>query len=205
MLADPTYLDLVHIDGRPHHRWTSGVVLPVLHGSADDDDDDDDDDERTSPVPSKPSERRAHKQAGKYRLRAKQRTAERDAAIQRAEEAEAREAALRVELAFLRTAADKFADPGAAWKLLDRSKVTVTDDGTVEGLDEAVQATLEAHPFAARADDAGEDDADGSTRPGDNPFRSRTSGRPMTRGKQLRPHGTTDAKLRTKYPALRNR
>lgn len=212
------YLGTSLEDGVLCHRWFDGTSLPVLAGGAGDDDGDDDDDggedddDDGSDVDdesnkdgkkkaSQPSTNRAHRQAARFRIEAKTERERADTAEGRADAAEERADALLVELAFTRAAGDRFADSDAAWKLINRKLIKIDDDGEVSGVDEAIDALIESHPFIERADD----DETPSKKNDDNPFRSLTSGSPM-RGKR-RP--TSDqpsaAKLAAKYPALRNR
>jgi len=207
----------VVIAGRLHWRWSDGTTLPVLSGSADDvnddqsddpdddaaddsgddltDDTDDDDDEEQ---PSEKSANKAHRDAARYRVRARERTKERDAAIARAERAEAERDALRGEIAFERAAGSTFLDTGAAWKLADRSLIKLADDGSVEGMDEAIADLVERQPFLLRPDDRE------PTKRERDPFSASRSGRPMSKARRPKP-GYDKAALSKKYPALRDR
>lgn len=73
--------------------------------------------------------------------------AERDATI----------SAQRVEIAFLTDNTRDWHNPGAALQLLDRSKITVGQDGTVTGMKDALTALATAHPYLLKpaAADAG--------------------------------------------------
>jgi hypothetical protein len=53
----------------------------------------------------------------------------------------------QMENAFLKMAFGKVADVDAAWKLADKAGVTITNEGTVEGLDEVLAKVLEKHPY----------------------------------------------------------
>ncbi len=197
----------VLVSGRLHWRWPDGSTLPVLSGSGDDDDtsdddaddveggDEDDDDEEQ---PSEKSANKAHRDAARYRVRARERTEERDAAIARAERAEAERDALRGEIAFERAAGSTFLDTGAAWKLADRSLIRLADDGSVEGMDDAIADLIERQPFLLRPDDPE------PTKPERDPFTAARSGRPMAKARLPKP-GYDKATLSKKYPALRDR
>ncbi|MFV0307819.1 MAG: hypothetical protein ACK5OX_08760 [Desertimonas sp.] len=85
-------------------------------------------------------------EAKKYRLRMK-------AEAERANTAERDRDDLRVELAFMRTAVGRVDDLDAAWRLVDLGDVTVADDGTVQGLDEALTHAIDRYPYLVPADD----------------------------------------------------
>lgn len=80
---------------------------------------------------------------------------------------------MQVELAFLKMPRDKFDwhDPGAALTLLTaehRGDLTLNDDGTVDGLDQAVKALAKKHKFLLRTpgtggEGEGKGDKNGST------------------------------------------
>lgn len=104
---------------------------------------------------------------------------------------------LRLENEFLRLAGGSFHDADAAFRLADVSQVDLADDGTITGMDEAVEAVAEAHPYLVR-DDLAEDDEDWE--PPDLP-----SGRPTNGRRKSGDQATSDAVLRKRYPALQNR
>ena len=218
-------------DDQRVHYWDDGTTLPVLAGSASDGTDDDPDDfeteddteegadldadetddeddedaadahkgKRRSPKPA--SVRRAHRQAARFRIDAKEQR-------ERADSAEARERTLRLEIAFTRAAGLRFVDGDAAWKLVDRSLLVLGEDGTVTGTDAAIAKLTDAYPFLTQTDDEGDDSDD--DRPGKdrNPFHT-TSGTPMAgkRAAHQRIAGdhTSAAVLAKKYPVLHGR
>jgi hypothetical protein len=53
----------------------------------------------------------------------------------------------RMENAFLKMAFGKVADVDAAWKLADKTGVTITTEGVVEGLEDVLAKVLEKHPY----------------------------------------------------------
>ena len=55
----------------------------------------------------------------------------------------------QMENAFLRVAFGKVADVDAAWKLADKTGVSITNEGVVEGLDAVLAKVLEKHPYLA--------------------------------------------------------
>lgn len=204
--TEPTYLGA--IDGE--HWWSDGTRLPVLVGfdgdgeedeeQADTDDDgkddgdiaasEDDDAEEDLEDPRKikdPKRARSARQAAQYRTQRNKARRERDE--------------LRMEVAFLRAAGAQFVDTTAAWKLADRSMLTVNDDGTVTGADEAVEALAESQPFllAPAPDDKPTKDR--------NPFKEASAPvRKMNGKKQPLSSETYDVKrLEAKYPAMRGR
>ena len=67
-----------------------------------------------------------------------------------------------IERAFLRHNKHKWHDPETALKLVDMSDVTVDDEGSVEGMKEAVDALAKEHPYLLKKD---EDEEEGEGRP----------------------------------------
>lgn len=73
--------------------------------------------------------------------------------------------ALRVENAFLVDNTYDWHSPQAALQLLDRSKVTVDDQGTVSGMKDALKALATSHPFMLKPQAAGAEGAAPGTSP----------------------------------------
>ena len=165
--------------------------------------DDDDDNESTLTNKQRANLHRSARQAARHRIEAKTERARADTAEERATEAEERADALLVELAFTRAAGDRFADADAAWKLINKKLITVDDDGEVSGVDEAIDALIESHPFIVTADD--DDKPSKKKKDDDNPFQSLASGSQMRGKKRPVTATTSEASLAKKYPALRNR
>lgn len=212
----------ITLDGRPSWLYLDGTILPIFAGAAgesdaddtaddaedeasDDDDDsnddegdeDGDDEDDGQDRPSEKSVNRAHRDAARYRTQRNEARSDLADMTARAEHAEAERDAARGELAFERAARDTFVDTAAAWKLADRKLIRLADDGTVEGMDEAVADLIERQPLLVRADD------EPGKKSEPNPFAGR-SGRPA--GKKARPGpGYDKAVLAKKYPALRDR
>lgn len=110
---------------------------------------------------------------------------------------------LRMENEFLRFAGGTFHDAGAAFKLADLNGVTLEEDGGVTGMEDAVRAVGESHPYLVRGDLVDDDDNDEDYEFYDT---GSASGRPMNgRRKPSTPPRTDDATLLRKYPALRRR
>lgn len=110
---------------------------------------------------------------------------------------------LRMENEFLRFAGGTFHDAGAAFKLADLNGVTIRDDGAITGMEEAVRAVGESHPYLLRgeAPDIDDDEEDYEFYDA-----GPASGRPMNgRRKSTTPARADDATLLRKYPALRRR
>jgi hypothetical protein len=105
--------------------------------------------------------------------------------------------ALRVENAFLSANEHQWHDPGAALKLLDRSKITVDADGNVAGMKDALKALATANPWLVKPAPA-EGQGQGTTPP---------PGTSPANGGIAPPQGTTPDKaaLAAKYPALRQK
>lgn len=208
----------VLVGGRLHWRFPDGSTLPILSGSdgTDDDDDDQDDDDNEPPAgpddstdddteeddeeeqPSEKSANRAHRDAAKYRVQRNELRVSLAEMTERAEQAEAERDAIQGELAFERAAGDTFIDTSAAWKLANRAFIKLADDGSVEGMDEAIADLIERQPFLVRPDD----EPDKKREP--NPFTASRSGRPVGNARPPKP-GYDRASLAKKYPALRNR
>jgi len=216
--AEANYLG--QLDG--WHRWTDGTALPVLFGFDGSDDDDDngheeddeegDDEEQDDEGEEEPPRTRPERQAARYRTQRNTARKERDELRTEVYELKTKlkgadekgtgdeRDALRIELAFARAAGGQFVDEDAAWKLADRALMTVSDDGSVTGAEEAVEALAEANPFllAPAPDDKPTKDR--------NPFNeARSSGRVMNgRKKTAGETSTYDvASLQKIYPALR--
>jgi hypothetical protein len=47
-----------------------------------------------------------------------------------------------------------FNDPADAWNFIDRTKITVTDEDTFEGIDKALEAVVKSKPYLVKADKA---------------------------------------------------
>lgn len=161
-------------------------------------DDGDGDGDDTELRPSERSSNKAHRDAAKYRSQRNRERREHATTRERAEAAESALTSLRMEIAFTRTAGDTFVDSDAAWKLLDRALISIEDDGSVTGMDEAVADLIERQPFIVRSDDSE------STPPERNPFTASRSGRSVGRSRP-KPETANRAALVKKYPALRDR
>lgn len=109
---------------------------------------------------------------------------------------------LRMENEFLRFAGGTFHDAGAAFELADLNGVTLQEDGAVTGMEDAVRAVGESHPYLVR----GELDDDDNDEDYEFYDTGSASGRPVNgRRKPFTPARTDDATLLRKYPALRRR
>lgn len=105
-------------------------------------------------------------------------------------------AELRIENAFLKSNKYTWKNPSTALRLLDRSEIDLGDDGSIEGLEEALDALAESDPYLlAEQKDDDEDEDDEKPKP-----RKRT-GQP-TQKKRTKGQPNRDALL-AKYPALR--
>ncbi len=157
--AEPDPFDL-------RHAWLYTLAADTDGGSAEGGDDagsdpDPDDDEGVQPTEEElkvPRIKQLSDEAAKRRMQAKAEKERADAAEAKlkALEGEANTETLlgqvregQMENAFLRVAFGKVTDVDAAWKLADRNGVTITNDGTVEGLEEVLTKVLEKHPYLA--------------------------------------------------------
>ena len=175
---------------------------PSSPADPDDEDDTEDDTDDTDDAKAvrDPKLQKLSRESARYRTEAK---AERE----RADAAEARVQTLlsqRMEDRFFVSAAGKVTDIEAAWKLADKASITMQDDGTIVGTDEAVAAVIERYPalVTGAADDTDDEgdfvpDAFGS---GFGTGGLPHSGRPN--GKKPDNKSTSDAILAKKYPAL---
>lgn len=143
--------------------------------------------------------KRATFEAGKYRTQRNK--ARSTSAEQASAEVTAERDSLRVQLAFERAAAGRFADTDTAYKLLDRELVTIGAAGDVKGIEDAVKNLELKYPFLAQASEG--------AKPDTNPFAVRTG---HTNGGRkpvnLPPNmaGAFDkAALKARYPALSDR
>ena len=105
---------------------------------------------------------------------------------------------LRMENVFLRLAADTFHDSAAAFKLADLSKVEVTDDGTITGMEDVVDQLADSHPYLVRQPDTVAEDGLAATRPAQRSPDERPT-------QATRKAEASDAALYKKYPALQRR
>lgn len=147
-------------------------------------DDSPDDNEEPPQRTSKKPKQRPERQAAAYRVQRNEARKERDE--------------LRLELAFNRAAGDRFVDIDAAFKLVDRSILTLDIDGTPVGAVEAVEALADTNPFLLAADD------EPTEKKERNPFAAgRSSGKTMNGKRKPFKTGHTRTELEQKYPALR--
>lgn len=67
----------------------------------------------------------------------------------RANELQQRNGELTLENAFIKNGAVRIADLDVAWKLMDRTGITITDTGEVKGMDDAINKVAERYPYVA--------------------------------------------------------
>lgn len=103
---------------------------------------------------------------------------------------------LRIQLAFVSNKKYTWKNPKAALKIADLSDVDISDDGEVEGLDEALDALAESDPYLLDDSSTDDSDEDESTK-----RRKRSTGQ-KTRTRKRGTNPSRD-KLISKYPALR--
>jgi len=118
---------------------------------------------------------------------------EADEAAQAAEKTKQELDQTRLELAFFKSNKHKWQNPATALKLADLSKVTVEDDGTVTGLDAAIEALAKSDPYLLKPETDEKEKPKGST------------GTPGTAGKSGGDDGPDLKKMATRIPALRSR
>jgi len=92
-------------------------------------------------------------------------------------------------------------NPKAALRLAELEDLTINDDGSVEGIDEAVRELIKQHPYLVQEAKAEEEDDEAKgTKP------KPRSGSPVGSGTNKAKKGNgalTDDELRAKFPALR--
>lgn len=93
-----------------------------------------------------------------------------------------------VENAFLTNNKYDFHNPATALRLLNREGLTVNEDGTVTGMDEAISALAKSDPYLIKAKEQKQQEKKGSTAP---------------QGGKRSDQNSDRAKLEKKYPALR--
>lgn len=120
-------------------------------------------------------------------------------ATKRADEAEAALQVARVENAFLTDNTFDWQNPATALKLLDRSKITVDADGTVQGMKEALKAlsTSDAYLLKPKPQNDGEGDGSGTPPIGTPPA---NLGNNSGSGQAL-----SKAAMQKRFPAMRSR
>lgn len=95
---------------------------------------------------------------------------------------------LQLELAFFKSNKVQWHDPALARKEIDMSLVTVEEDGTVKGMDKALERLAKDKPFLVKTEEKKQ--ASGAS------FNGSSGGKKIT---------TDSEKLAAKYPALRGR
>lgn len=100
--------------------------------------------------------------------------------------------------AFLLASSGQVADPDAAWKLADKTGVTIDDDGKVTGMDDVITKTLEKYPYLSPKP------ADDNAPLVDKFPALQPSGR-QTNGKAKMGEGLNRRTLESKFPALGRR
>lgn len=92
-------------------------------------------------------------------------------ALEKLEKASARVAEMALSNAFLTDNTYKWKNPATALKLLDRTKVTVEEDGSVSGMKDALKALATSDPYLlddTKTEDSPKDDTPPGTAPGNN-------------------------------------
>lgn len=91
----------------------------------------------------KTEQERLAEEAGKHKTRAEKAEQERNDAVSRLNET--------LKRTFVLLAAKDFNDPEDAWRFIDREQISVKEDGTVEGVDKAVEALTKSKPYLLKA------------------------------------------------------
>jgi hypothetical protein len=160
---------------------------------------DEDEEHRDEGEVQDPDRQRLSREAARYRNTAKAERERADAAEAKAGTLKSTVRDLTAQVAFFRDAARTIDDLEAAWKLADRSALTLSDDGEVEGVDEVLASLIERYPYL-KAKPAGDVDPGLTEKfPALIP-----SGRP-TNGKRRNDEGVDVKALAKKFPALGRR
>ena len=102
-----------------------------------------------------------------------------------------------IDLAFFRANKHEWQNPKAALKLVDRSELEIEDDGTVNGLEDELDRIAREEPYLLKPKEG----KGGAKKP---PVKS--GGTPRRTGSNdSKSQAAQEAKLRSKYPALRRR
>jgi hypothetical protein len=128
----------------------SGAPSPPADDGADGGTDDGGTDDNGSENVQDPERQRLSREAAKYRTAAKAERERADAAEARTTSLEELVSGLVAQNAFLRAAGGTIGDVDAAWKLADHDSVRVNDDGTVDGIDEALAQVTERYPYLTK-------------------------------------------------------
>lgn len=155
-----------------------------------DDTDDQDDEDANDDAPVRDKKLFELSQENKKQRHATKR--ERD----RAEGLQERVSTLMLENAFIKAAVGRVSDFDAALKLMDRTGITITPEGEVTGVDEALAKVIERYPYVADEDAPGDTDLNTAL------AGLQASGRPAN-GKRTSVGATNSKVLRDKFPALR--
>lgn len=163
------------------------------------DDTDDQDDESSEDEVRHPRIKQLSDEAKRHRHAAKQERDRADNEKQRADGLQERVSTLILENAFIKTAVGRVSDFDAALKLMDRTGITITPEGEVTGIDEALAKVIERYPYVA------DDDAPAHTDLNAALAGLQASGRPHNGKRQPIAGGTPAKVLRAKFPALGTR
>jgi hypothetical protein len=197
------WLDTLSRAGNTAGRDEDGDGTPDPDDSPPADDLPDEDDDQDDETVSHPRIKKLSEEAKRHRLAAKaekERADRADAALAEAQGAD-QVRALRLELAAIKhnaTRPEPFKDVEAAMAMVDLSAVTLGDDGTVSGLDDALDYVAKKYPYMV--DDSGTAPA----RPAADDLPMRPSGR-QTNGRRGDGSGYNRSTLEGKFPALRRR
>ena len=97
----------------------------------------------------KPHVHKLDQEAARYRTRAKAERDRADAAEARVRELETSLRNERVHNAFVQAAHGRVTDTDAAWKLADHTKISIGEDGKVNGVDDVIRAVVDRYPYLA--------------------------------------------------------
>lgn len=117
---------------------------------------------------------------------------ERDEATKQRDAAKEALKTQRIANAFLKSNKHAWHNPDRALSLVDLSDVEIDDEGTVDGLDSAIEALAKSDPYLIKSETDNDDDGKGGP-----------TGTPVGTGRQTDKGKNDRATLEAKYPALR--
>lgn len=126
--------------------------------------------------------------------------AERDEIKEKYDEAVTALADRAIENAFLMSNKFTWHNPATALRLLERGELKVAADGTVSGIDAAIEALSKSDPYLLKSENDG--GTSGSNK-GGNAGGGSTGSQPGTGGGTKDPAAADRSKLEKKYPAIR--
>lgn len=134
----------------------------------------------------------------RHRMNAKEHRKRADAQEARANSLQEQNDELTLENAFIRVGAGHIEDFDAAWKLMDRTGISITEQGDVKGLQEAIDKVIDRYPYVAK-DGTADTDLNAAL------AGLQSSGGSVNRQRRPTNGQASHSVLAKKFPALRHR